>query len=78
VRDVKSLISIGNNDLGDKDTEGSVLGISKCIEKETGKEIDKFIMWTLPGDAFRNVQVVDWIMANKEEDTDETYNDLLM
>lgn len=41
VKDVQSVCSLGNDDLGEDDNEGNILKVERYIEEETGLLIEE-------------------------------------
>ena len=73
------MCALGNDDLGADDVEGNVLAVAEYIEEATG-ETRKDGVFTLPADANRSKQAMEWILAIKEGDgsrTDANFGDLV-
>lgn len=75
---IRSICALGNDDFGADDVEGNVVAIDEYFNEETG-EIEKDACFTMPADAYRSRQALEWILAAKDTDskTDETFNDLV-
>lgn len=67
IRDVKSIVSLGGDDLGEENKDGNVLKLSKYYDKKTGQWVNQERALTLPGDAFRDRTFLDWIISDKSE-----------
>ena len=65
IRDVKSIVSLGGDDLGEENKDGNVLKLSKYYDKKTGQWVNQERALTLPGDAFRDRTFLDWIISDK-------------
>ena len=66
VRDVMSVFSLGNDDLGDDNLDGNVIQVSRFIDAQSGEEVTQPEVFSLPGDAYRDKPFMDWILSNKE------------
>jgi len=64
--------------MGDNGTEGNVLRITRF--QENGNWVEKERALTLPGDAFRDRQYLDWILAEKSDEStlNDDFNDLMI
>lgn len=78
VKDVRSVVSLGNDDLGEKNGDGNVLSIARYISNGTLVEQERVL--TLPGDAFRDSTFIDWILADKSNQGElaDDFQDLLL
>ena len=79
IKDVQSVVSLANDDLGDKDTEGNIIMIKSHYD-ESGLNVTNPVIFTLPGDAYRDTHFMEWILAEKGEDesTSADFNDLVL
>jgi len=79
VKDVHSVVSLHNDDLGEDDLEGNIISVARYTDESTGKEVTIPLTLTLSGDAFRDKAFLDWIIAEKgtDETTSDDFNDLL-
>lgn len=65
VRDVRSIMALGNDDLGEDDTDGNVICVDRHFSKAEGRWVEEGMALSLPGDAFRDKALLDWIIADK-------------
>ena len=79
VRDVQSVVSLHNDDIGEEDVEGNIISIANYFDESSGKRVSTPLLLSLPGDAFRDQAYLDYILANKEDEelTSDDFNDLL-
>jgi len=79
IRDVKSVVPLPNDDLGVENRDGNVLLISKHIDLATGHLVSKETVLTLPGDAYRDREYIDWLISDKtgESSLVDDYQDLM-
>lgn len=70
VKNVKSVCSVGADDLGEDDAEANVLTVDSFTCESTG-EVMKGGVFTLPADAFRDKNFMEWVMAHKVEGESE-------
>jgi hypothetical protein len=63
VRDIQSILSLGNDNLGRDNTEGNILRIDRYLK--SNQLVEEGIALTLPADAFRDRQFLDWLIADK-------------
>jgi hypothetical protein len=70
VKDVQSIVALGNDDFGDEGDDGNVLNINRYFCKEKRAWIDTPRALTLPGDAFRDRQFLDWVLADKSGESE--------
>ena len=68
VRDVNSIVALGNDDLGDDNVDGNVLRIKRYFSQSLNKWVEAERALTLPGDAFRDRAFLDWIIADKSDE----------
>jgi hypothetical protein len=79
-RDIKSVVALGNDDLGEDNQDGNVLYLKRYFDKAQNKWVDTERALTLPGDAFRDKKFLEWIISEKqgEGETAQAFNDLLI
>lgn len=79
-RDIKSVVALGNDDLGEDNQDGNVLYIGRYFDQATNAWVDTERALTLPGDAFRDRRFLEWVISEKsgEGEVADAYNDLLM
>ena len=68
VKDVVSVVALGNDDFGEDGTDGNVLKIGRHFDVSKSQWIETDRALTLPGDAFRDKYFLDWILADKSEE----------
>jgi hypothetical protein len=73
-KDVQSVVALGNDDFGENGDDGNVLSIARFFCKEKNSWVDTPRALTLPGDAFRDRQFLDWVLADKSGES-ELLND---
>jgi hypothetical protein len=80
VKDVHSLVALGNDDLGYEGQDGNVLRIRRYFDKSTNQWVEKERIVTLPGDAIRDRRFIDWVLADKNEESGlaDEFQDLLV
>ena len=78
VRDVQSIMSVGEEDLGADDVEGNIIWCKSYVTEADGVE-HKNGTFAVPADAFRDKPFLEWIFAAKGEDeqTCEDFHDLM-
>jgi len=74
-----SVCSVGADDVGEDDAEGNILHAREYLDESTGNK-EKNGLFTIPADAYRDKITMEWIMAQKDEDsvTDRLYNEQIM
>jgi len=77
-RVVRSIASLGDDDMGEEDTEGNIVEIDSAFDEATGNPIEGGV-FTLPADAFRDLRFMEWFLAPKNagSKTDALFNDLV-
>lgn len=77
-KNVRSVVSLGNDDFGEDNLEGNVVVVDEYLNEETG-ETERDAVFTLPADASRSRQVLEWVLTPKAEEskTDAAFADLL-
>lgn len=80
VKDIQSIVALGNDDFGEDGQDGNVLSVSRYFCKSSGKWIDSGRALTLPGDAFRDRHFLDWVLAEKSGESDllADFQDLML
>jgi hypothetical protein len=80
VKDVKSVMSLGNDDLGEENKDGNVLLINRYFDVSSKQWVENNRTVTLPGDAFRDRKFLDWINSEKDGESDlaDAFNDLMI
>lgn len=79
VKDVRSIVSLANDDLGEDNLDGNVITVDSYYIEPNGPAVNDELTLTLPGDAFRDRTYLSWILAEKggETQTTEDFNDLI-
>lgn len=79
IREVFSLVSLSNNDLGEDDGENNVIVVNSHIDESTGTQVFDPLLLNLLGDAHRDKEYMEWFMAKKENDdtTSLDFEDLM-
>lgn len=79
-KDIQSIVSVGEDDIGADDCEGNILWVKRYINESDGVENTQGGQFTIPADAFRDKPMLDWIFANKgeNEETADDFNDLMV
>jgi hypothetical protein len=79
VKDVRSVVSLANDDIGEDNLDGNVITIQKYFDEQTGQNVENVLFLSLPGDAFRDRNYLGWILAEKdgESQTTDDFNDLV-
>ena len=74
--------SVGNDDLGEDDVECNLIQLSNCLDHSTGEVLASESV-TLPADAWKDVNMLDWVISIKNRDPDwvdstqDEFNDLM-
>lgn len=76
---MQSVVSLGDDDLGEDNKDGNVISVDKYIIESTGEEVTQQTAFTLPGDAYRDKNYMDWLLSDKggESDLVDDYQDLM-
>lgn len=76
---IKSVVSLDGDDLGEPDKDGNVILVDQHIVESTGEKVEESIFLTVPADAYRDKQYLDWLLTDKsgESTLASDYNDLL-
>ena len=76
---VMGLASLGNDDIGEDDVESNILDVKKFIDAATGQTVDETVQLILPGDSYKDIKMIDWILSLKspEDSTDDLFNDFM-
>ena len=79
VNDCQSVLSLGNDDLGEADIESNIVTISKSWDG-AGVLNEKEEMLTLPADSWKDVNMLDWVLSIKhdEQSLDALFNDCML
>ena len=77
VNDCKSVCALGDDDLGADDVESNVLSVNNWTDSLGNVHAEGAFI--LPADAYRDKQMMEWILAPKsaDEETAEDFHDLL-
>ena len=77
-KNVRSIVSLGNDDFGEDNMEGNVVTVDEYLNEETG-ETERDAVFTLPADANRSRLALEWVLTPKvsESKTDAAFADLL-
>jgi hypothetical protein len=80
VKDIRSVVALGNDDLGEDNLDGNVLCIDKYFCLATNQWVNEQRVLTLPGEAFRDRKYIEWIIAEKggEGEVSSAFNDLMI
>lgn len=70
VKDVQSIVALGNDDFGENGDDGNVLSIARYFCKTQNTWVDQPRALTLPGDAFRDRYFLDWVLADKSGESE--------
>jgi len=62
VRDIVSIVALGNDNMGDANRDDNVLSINKYFCLASNKWIETPRALSLPGDAYRDRTFIDWII----------------
>jgi hypothetical protein len=76
--DIMSVCSIGDDDMGADDVDSNILHVTKYTNSEG--EVKQDGIYSLPADAYRDKQMMEWIMASKDQEGEATlddFNDLM-
>jgi hypothetical protein len=68
IKSVKSVVSIGHDDMGEEDQEGNLIRVDSYVDGATGTASTEAIHLALQGDAFRDKQFLDWILSDKSRE----------
>ena len=79
-KDIKSVVALGDDDLGEDNKDGNVLYIRRYFDVSTNAWVETERALSLPGDAFRDRQYLEWVISEKEGEGEvaDAYNDLLV
>ena len=80
VQDIRSVVALGNDDLGEDNLDGNVLSVSRYYNVSTNQWVNEERALTLPGDAFRDRKYLEWVIAEKagEGEVSRAFNDLMI
>ena len=78
-KNINAIVSLGNDDLGAADVESQVVEVSE-YETSSGELVSEVGTFILPGDAFRDKPMLDWVLsrAGEDEETFDDFNDLMV
>lgn len=78
VANIKGIVSLGEDDLGEEDVEANILLVQNYHDMSTGETVESG-MFVLPADSYRDHKALDWILApkNSEDSTIDLFNDLV-
>jgi hypothetical protein len=65
MKNVQSVCSLGDDDLGADDCEGNIIHVTKFLDVAGDHHTGG--VFQLPGDAFRDKEYMEWILAPKHE-----------
>lgn len=68
VKDIKSVLSLSDNDLGRDNLDSNLVVVAKHYDAVQDKVIEDETLLTLPADAYRDRTFIDWILSPKEEE----------
>lgn len=79
VKNVHSVLALDNDNLGEEDEGDNLLEVRGFIDAATGEQKQEKLMLRLPADAYRNAVFMDWIIAEKEQESElaDDYQNLL-
>ena len=71
-------MSLGQDDMGADDCEANIIEVCKFTTGYS-EEVEERAFFTLPADAVRDKEFMDWFLAVKEEDSENNgaFNDLI-
>lgn len=77
IRDVRSICALGDDDMGADDVNGNIVHVAQYADSNGDVKQDG--VFTLPADAFRDKQYLEWILAPKSahEETADDFSDLM-
>jgi hypothetical protein len=77
---VKSVVALGADDLGHDDLEANLIEVSEWACAQSGEVCSDPTPFVLPADAFRDKNMLEWILSNKsaEDTTHDDFNDLMV
>jgi hypothetical protein len=80
VKDIHSMVALGNDDFGETGNDGNVLNVSRYFCKSSDSWVEEARPLTLPGDAFRDKPFLDWILSEKSEESElvRDFQDLMI
>jgi hypothetical protein len=80
VSDVYSIVALGSDNLGADDCESNVVAVKSYLDAASGEQKSDGV-FVVPGDAFRDREMMDWILSpvaqETTESTDDLFNDLM-
>ena len=75
VKDIQSIVALGDDASGDDGNEGNVIRVRRHFDIENQRWIEEERALTLPGDAFRDRYFIDWILADKNGESGDLADD---
>lgn len=80
VKDVHSIVALGNDDQGIENQDGNVLRLIRYFDKASNQWVEQERALTLPGDSIKDRSFMDWILANKtgEGELADDFQDLML
>ena len=79
MNDCQSVLSLGNDDLGEADIESNVVTVAKSWNNENALNEDEEVL-TIPADSWKDVNMLDWVLSIKHEEQslDALFNDCML
>ena len=79
VNDCQSVLSLGNDDLGEADIESNVVTVAKSWNNENALNEEEEVL-TIPADSWKDVNMLDWVLSIKhdEQSLDALFNDCML
>jgi hypothetical protein len=79
IRDIQSAVSLHNDDIGEDDVESNIVLVHKHICGQTGAACGAPEAFSLPADAYRDKNYMDWLLSAKGGETTliDDYQDLM-
>jgi hypothetical protein len=79
VNECMSVLSVGNDDLGEADIESNVVTIGKSWDSSNELN-EKEEVLTLPADSWKDVNMLDWVLSIKHDESslDSLFNDCML
>jgi hypothetical protein len=75
VKDIQSIVALGDDSSGDDGNEGNVIRVRRHFDIENQRWVEEEKALTLPGDAFRDRYFLDWILADKNGESGDLADD---
>lgn len=79
VNDCQSVLSLGNDDMGEADIESNVVTVTKSWDSSNVLS-EKQEVLTLPADSWKDMNMLDWVLSIKhdEQSLDSLFNDCML